>query len=96
MLSKKEWVNKYVHKWVGIKNCDTRTVEGGYLFLWNDDRTSATGHSERNIKSRSQAVAYHYDLYVSEQANTACSGLMNEDEELTKLIEEVQELWANA
>jgi hypothetical protein len=67
MLTKQEWVKKYVYKWKGLMNFDTKTYEGGYLFLWNEEHTVATGHSERNITSRSQAIAYHYDLYVKEQ-----------------------------
>lgn len=70
MLSKKEWVDKYVYKWKGLMNFDTKTYEGGYLFLWNEERTSATGKSVRNVTNRAQAIAYHYDLYVKAQSNT--------------------------
>jgi hypothetical protein len=69
MLSKKEWVKKYVVRWQGIKNCDTHTVEGGYLWVRNDDG-SITGKSGRGARSRAEAIAKNYQLYVEAQANT--------------------------
>jgi hypothetical protein len=64
MLTKREWVKKYVVKWQGIKNCDTHTVEGGYLWLRNKDG-SISGLSERGINSRSKAIDHHYAVYVN-------------------------------
>jgi hypothetical protein len=69
ILSKKEWAKKYVIRWQGIKNCDTHTVEGGYLFVRNDDG-SITGLGGRGVRSRAEAIAQNYDLYVKAQANT--------------------------
>lgn len=74
MLSKKEWVKSKVVKWQGIKNCDTRTVEGGYLFIRDDDG-SVIGLGTRKVSSRAEAIAYHYGLYAETQANNACTGL---------------------
>lgn len=62
MLSKKEWSKQRVVKWEGVKNCDTHTVERGYLFLREDDG-SITGCSTR-VSSRAEAIAYHYGLYA--------------------------------
>ena len=73
MLSKKEWVKEKVIRWQGIRNCDTRTVDGGYLFVREDDG-SVTGLGTRNVSSRAEAIAYHYGLYAEAQANIACSG----------------------
>ena len=73
MLSKKEWVKEKVIRWQGIRNCDTRTVEGGYLFVREDDG-SVTGLGTRNVSSRAEAIAYHYGLYAEAQTNKACSG----------------------
>lgn len=73
MLSKKEWVKEKVVRWQGIRNCDTCTVEGGYLFVREDDG-SVTGLGTRNVSSRAEAVAYHYGLYAKAQTNKACSG----------------------
>lgn len=77
MLSKKDWVKKYVVRWQGIRNCDTHTVEGGYLFVRDDEALGdgVIGLGTRNVSSRAEAIAYHYDLYVEAQTNTACTGL---------------------
>lgn len=74
MLSKKEWVKEKVVRWQGIRNCDTRTVEGGYLFVREDDG-SVTGLGTRNVSSRAEAIGYHYGLYAEAQTNKACTGL---------------------
>jgi hypothetical protein len=66
MLTKQEWIKKYVYKWQGIRNSDTNTVEGGYLFLRNDDG-SIVGHSMRNIKSKAGAVTHWYGIFVKAQ-----------------------------
>lgn len=68
MLSKKEWVKEKVIRWQGVKNCDTHTVEGGYLFVREDDG-SVTGLGTRNVSSRAEAIAYHYGLYAEAQTN---------------------------
>ena len=70
MLSKKEWVKEKVVRWQGIRNCDTRTVDGGYLFVREDDG-SVTGLGTRKVSSRAEAIAYHYGLYAEAQANNA-------------------------
>jgi len=75
MLSKKEWVKEKVVRWQGIKNCDTHTVEGGYLFVRDDEALGdgVIGLGTRNVSSRAEAIAYHYGLYVEAQTNKACS-----------------------
>jgi hypothetical protein len=74
ILSKREWVKKYVVRWNGIKNCDTHTVEGGYLFLRNDDG-STIGYGGTNVHSRSEAIALYYQRYAEAQSNTTCTRL---------------------
>jgi hypothetical protein len=66
MLSKKEWSKANVVKWQGIKNCDTKTVDGGYLFL-RDEEGGIVGRGTRNVSSRSEAIDYHYGCYIQAQ-----------------------------
>ena len=62
ILSKAEWTKKNVIRWEGIKNCDTKTVERGYLFLRSDDGTiTGCGTPATN---RGKAIEYHYNLYT--------------------------------
>ncbi len=69
MLTKNEWAKKHVVRWEGIRNSDTNTIEGGYLFIRKDDGT-VTGKGTRNVSSRSEAIAHHYKLYTEAQGNT--------------------------
>lgn len=62
VLSKRDWAKKYVVKFQGIKNSDTKTIEGGYLFMRADDGT-ITGHGTNNARSRKGAIEYHYNQY---------------------------------
>lgn len=65
MLTKQEWVKKYVYKWKGVRNSDTGKIEYGYLLIWNEDHTVAEG---KKANTRGQAIAQHYDLYAKAAA----------------------------
>lgn len=64
VLTIKEWKDKYVAGWKPVINSDTETVEGGYLFLRQDDGT-VIGKQTRNVSNRKQAIEFHYGRYLS-------------------------------
>ena len=90
MLSKKEWSKKYVVKWQGIKNCDTKKVEGGYLFL-RDENGEIIGRGTRNVSNRNEAIDYHYGCYIQAQSKfkfttTTETGKKDAMEEIAKWL----------
>lgn len=66
MLTLKQWTRDKVVKWRGIRNSDTKTIDGGYLFVRNDDGT-VEGLGTRRVSNRKEAIEYHYGQYVEEQ-----------------------------
>lgn len=72
MLSKKEWSKVHVVRWQGIKNSDTKTVEGGYLYLCEEG--GVIGRGTHNVSSRSEAIDYHYGCYIQAQHKAQSNG----------------------
>jgi hypothetical protein len=62
-LTIKEWEKRYVIRWQGVKDCDTHTVEGGYLFV-RDDEGGIIGLGTYNASNRKEAVQIHYSEYI--------------------------------
>ena len=63
-MTQREFNSTKVEKWQGIRNDETKTITGGYLFVLLDEPkhegewvTRSTGHSVRNVSNRSEAVA---------------------------------------
>ncbi len=63
-MTQREFNSTKVEKWQGIRNDETKTITGGYLFVLLDEPkhegewvTRSTGHTVRNVSNRSEAVA---------------------------------------
>lgn len=60
-MNKEKMPKDKIAKWWGIRNSDTGTIEGGYLYFWtNEEKTEMTGCRIDRVENRSQAIKKYY------------------------------------